>query len=99
MEIHICNDIVHRPLKAAILAAALNDHRILHTKGIIWSFEVEEWKEFLHIYWNACAECSRDKRGIDIEKPLHVGLIYKGKPFRTKVWYDRECKGLRYVCL
>lgn len=99
MEIHICNDKPYRPLKAAILAAALTDHRIIHSKGIVWTFEVDEWLEFLHIYWRACAECSRDDRGYDIETPMHVGIVFKGHPYRTKVWYDKECKGLRYVSL
>lgn len=84
---------------SAIMAAALNAGFVLHVKHPFVSFDVERWEDFLHVVWNACADCSRDSRGQEIVKPLPVSIHYHGKVFSTRVWFDVETKGLRYVSL
>ena len=84
---------------SAIMAAALNSGRVLRISSPSVHFEVENWSEFLHIVWSACAECSSDSRGQEIVKRLPVYIKYNEKWFYTQVWYDPEVKGLRYVSL
>lgn len=62
-------------------------------------FEVKDWEQFLHIVWNAYADFSRDDRGQFITDKLPVSVEYKDHTYETKVWYDPDCKGLRYVSL
>lgn len=84
---------------SAIMAAALNSGRVLRIKHPFVSLEVEEWHDFLVIVWKACAECSRDSRGQEIVKRIPVTINYNGKPWYTRIWFDPESKGLRYVSL
>lgn len=84
---------------SAVMAAALNaGHRLLIKHPFV-IMEVETWVDFLHIVWKACAMCSRDSRGQEIEKRLPVTINQNGTAYYTKVWYDSESKGLRYVSL
>lgn len=84
---------------SAIMAAALNAGFVLRVKHPFVSFDVERWEDFLRVVWHACADCSRDSRGQEIEKRLPVSIHYNGKIFGTQVWYDVETAGLRYVSL
>lgn len=84
---------------AAIMAAALNAGCVLRVHHPFVTFSVETWTDFLHVVWSACASCSRDARGCEIEKRLPVSVNFNGKAYYTKVWYDSECGGLRYVSL
>lgn len=84
---------------SAIMAAALNSGRVLRISHPFVSLEVDTWPDFLRIVWSACAECSRDSRGQEIVKRLPVTINLNGKAFYTKVWFDPEVKGLRYVSL
>lgn len=85
--------------QAAIIAAALNAGKVLRRKYPFVSLEVPEWSEFLSIVWRACADCSRDSRGQEIVKGLPVSVFHGGKEYFTRVWYDVDAKGLRYVSL
>lgn len=84
---------------SAIMAAALNSGRVLRISHPFVHLEVDAWSDFLRIIWSACAECSRDSRGQEIVKRLPVTINFHGKAFYTKVWFDPETKGLRYVSL
>lgn len=84
---------------SAIMAAALNSGKVLRISNPFVSFEVDAWIDFMHIVWTACAECSRDSRGQEIEKRLPITLNFHGKAFYTQVWFDPETKGLRYASL
>lgn len=84
---------------SAIMAAALNSGRVLRISHPYVHLEVDAWAVFLRIVWSACAECSRDSRGQEIVKCLAVTINYNGKAFYTKIWFDPDTKGLRYVSL
>lgn len=99
MEIQFVYGPVKRALASAILAIALNSGKAVRMSHPFASFEVNTWSEFLGIVWNACAECSRDSRGQDIVMRLPVTINFHGKAYYTKVWFDPESKGLRYVSL
>lgn len=84
---------------SAVMAAALNaGHRLLIKHPFV-VLKIENWTDFLHIVWKACAVCSRDSRGREIEKRLPITVNYNGSAYYTKVWYDSESGGLRYVSL
>ena len=99
MEINFIYGAKKGAFASAIMAAALNSGRVLRIKHPFVSFEVDAWSDFLRIVWSACAECTRDSRGREIEKRLPVSINFNGKPYYTQVWYDPEMKGLRYVSL
>ena len=84
---------------SAVMAAALNAGCRLHINHPFVVLSVESWAVFLHIVWKACAECSHDSRGCVIEKRLPITVNFNGTAYHTKVWYDSESKGLRYVSL
>lgn len=84
---------------SAIMAAALNSGKVLRISHPFVSFEVDTWYDFLRIVWTACADCSRDSRGQEIEKRLPVSINFNGQAYYTQVWFDSETKGLRYVSL
>lgn len=84
---------------SAIMAAALNSGRVLRINHPFVHLEVDAWSDFLRLVSSACAECSRDSRGQEIVKRLPVSIEYHGKAFFTKVWFDPDLKGLRYVSL
>lgn len=84
---------------SAIMAAALNSGRVLRIYHPFVYLEVDTWADFLRIVWSACAECSCDSRGQEIVKKIPVTINYNGQAFYTKVWFDSETKGLRYVSL
>lgn len=84
---------------SAVMAAALNSGYKLRIKHPIVSFDVENWEDFLHVVWRACADCSRDSRGKEIVKRLPVGVHYNDIVYGTFVWFDPELKGLHYVSL
>lgn len=83
----------------AIVASVINSGIKVHIYYPWVYFEVDEWSDFLRLVWSACAECTRDSRGQEIEKRLPVTINFNGKPYYTKVWFDPEVKGLRYVSL
>ena len=99
MEIQFIYGAKSGAFASAIMAATLNSGRVLRIKHPFVSFEVETWSDFLRLVWTACAECSRDSRGREIEKRLPVSINFHGKAFYTQVWFDPETKGLRYVSL
>lgn len=86
-------------LQAALVAAALDADKVLRRKYPLISLDVSSWTEFLRIFWFACAVCSRDERGREIEEGISVSIIQDGKKYSTHVWYDVDAKGLRYVSL
>lgn len=86
-------------LESAIMAATLNSGKTLLLHHPFVMLEVEEWEEFLRIVSKAFAECSRDQRGAELVKGISVSIEYKGKTYYTRVWYDFQVKGLRYVSL
>lgn len=86
-------------LEKAIMAATLNSGKTLRLRHPFVMLEVEEWTEFLNIVWKAFAECSRDQRGAELVKGIAVSIDYKGKTYCTRVWFDVQVKGLRYVSL
>lgn len=84
---------------SAIMAAALNSGRVLRIKHPFVNFEVDEWEEFLKLVSTACAECSCDSRGQEIEKRLPISLNFNGKKYCTEIWYSPEKKGIHYASL
>ena len=88
------------PFKNAIVAAALDDKKTVRMAQCFTSFSVEDWPEFMHLVWLACAECSRSHKGqwMVERTPVSV-LLDDGRTFSTYVWYDVETRGLRYVSL
>lgn len=86
-------------LESAIMAATLSSGRSLRFRHPFVMLEVEEWVEFLKIVSKAFAECSRDHRGAELVKGISVSIEYKGNTYCTRVWYDMQAKGLRYVSL
>ena len=77
----------------------MNSGRTLRLRHPHVMLEVEEWTDFLKIVSKAFAECSRDQRGAELIKGVSVSIDYKGKSYFTRVWYDFDVKGLRYVSL
>lgn len=99
MEIQFIYGAKSGAFASAIMSAVLRSSAVLHIRHPFVSFEVDTWTDFLHLVWSACAECSRDSRGKEIVKRLSVAVNYHGKTYYTKVWFDPETKGLRYVSL
>lgn len=99
MKIRFVYGAVKGAFASAVMAAALNSGKVLRIVHPFVSLEVDTWAEFLQIVWSACADCSRDSRGQEIVKRLPITINFNGKVFYTKVWFDPEVKGLRYVSL
>lgn len=99
MEIEFIYGAKKGAFASAIMAAALNSGRVLRISHPFVSFEVETWTDFLHIVWKACADCSRDSRGQEIEKRLPISLNFNGKKYCTEIWYSPKTKGLHYASL
>lgn len=99
MEIQFLYGAKGGAFQAAIIDAALNAGMVIRKKYPFVSLEVPVWSEFLRVVWRACADCSRDCRGQEIVKGLPVTVYQNGKPYFTRVWYDIDAKGLRYVSL
>lgn len=99
MEIQFIYGAKKGAFSSAVMAAALNDGKLLRIRHPFVSFEVDTWADFLRIVWSACAECSRDSRGQEIVKRLPISINFHGKGFYTEVWFDPETKVLRYVSL
>lgn len=88
------------PFKNAIIAAALNAKKTIRMAQCFTSFSVEEWREFMHLVWIACAECSRNHKGQWMVERTPVSVhLDDGRTFSTYVWYDVEARSLRYVSL
>lgn len=100
MKVQFVTEKGRNPFKNAIVAAALNEQKMVLMSQCFVSLEVAEWTEFLSIVWKACAECSRDHRGQWIVERTPVAVHLKdGRTFSTDVWYDAEARCLRYVSL
>ena len=84
---------------SAVMAEALISGCSLTIYHPFVSIEVGDWDSFLHIVWRACADCSRDSRGQLIGKAMEVSVGYKDSLYHTRVWYDFDNGGLRYVSL
>lgn len=64
------------------------------------SFIVDEWSSFLRIMWLAYADCSRFSDSYSMTKVYNVSVqLENGRFYSTRLWYDSEYKGLRYVSL
>ena len=100
MIIRILNGCNSRKLQSAIMAEALNRGKKLTMSHPFVNFEVDDWMEFMRMYWHICAEFSRDSRGCLLIERIPITIIMSdGRKFKTQVWYDWEAKGLRYVSL
>ena len=100
MIIRTLNGCNGRKLQSALMAEALLIGKKLTVSHPFVSFEVDDWMEFLKMYWHVCAEFSRDSRGYLMldRTPIKITLS-DGRVFETEVWFDAESKGLRYVSL
>ena len=100
MMIRILNGCCGRKMQAAILAEALNRGKKLMMSHPFAVFEVDDWMEFMKLYWHICAEFSRDSRGSLLHERIPITIIMpSGNRYETMVWYDDKVKGLRYVSL
>ena len=100
MKIQFVTESGRNPFRSAIVAAALDVRKKVVLSQCFVSFEVDEWKQFLDLVWEACAQCSRDFRGQWFSERMPVSITMgDGRTFSTSVWYDVETKGLRYVSL
>lgn len=100
MIIRILNGCCGRKLQSAILAEALSKGKKLTFSHPFVSFEVDDWMEFVRMYWHICAEFSRDSRGCLLLERIPVKIIMAdGRSFETEVWFDSIAGGLRYVSL
>ena len=100
MKVQFVTEKGRNPFKNAIVAAALNERKMVLMSKCFVSFEVAEWTEFINIAWRACAECTRDHRGQwCIERTPVAVHLEDGRTFSTYIWYDVDAKGLRYVSL
>lgn len=63
-------------------------------------FTVETWNTFLKAMWHGLAEASKTDSGFAVRKryPVHI-VTDGGSRYSTEVWFDEECRGLRYVSL
>lgn len=100
MKVQFVSEKGRNPFKNAIVAAALNEGKMMVMSQCFISLEVAVWSEFLKLVWKACAECTRDHRGQwCIERtPVSVTLS-DGRKITVLVWYDVVSKGLRYVSI
>lgn len=63
-------------------------------------FEVEVWNTFLKAMWHGLAEASKTDSGFAVKRRYPVRVITdSGSRYSTEVWFDEECRGLRYVSL
>ena len=100
MIIRTLNGCCGRKMQSAIMAEALIRGKKLSLSHPFVNFEVDDWSEFLGMYWHICAEFSRDSRGCLLKERIPVMIIMSdGRAFETVVWYDGETRGLRYVSL
>ena len=98
MIIRTLNGCCGRKMQAAIMAEALLRGKKLSLSHPFVEFEVEDWEEFMKMYWHICAEYSRDSRGSLLRERIPITVIMPdGRRFGTVVWYDSEIRGLRYV--
>lgn len=64
------------------------------------SFIVDEWSTFLNIMCHAYAGCSRLSDSYSMTKVYNVSVqLEDGRIYSTRLWYDSEYNGLRYVSL
>lgn len=88
------------PFKNAIVAAALNEKKMVLMSQCFISLDLQDWTEFMSIVWKACAECTRDHRGQWCVERTPVSVrLEDGRTFSTYIWYDIDVRGLRYVSL
>lgn len=99
MEIRFIYGAKKGAFASAVMASALNSGRVLRISHPFVSLEVDNWTDFLHIVWSACADCSRDSRGQEIVKRLPISINYNGHMYCTEIWYSPESKGLHYASL
>lgn len=100
MKVQFVNEKGRNPFKNAIVATALNERKMVIMSQCFSSIVIDEWRDFLHIVWKACAECSRDHRGQwCVERTPVTVALDDGRTFSTYIWYDVEAKSLRYVSL
>lgn len=100
MQVQFVTEQGRNPFKNAIIAAALDERRMVRLSQCFISFQVDGWNAFMNIAWKACAECTRDHRGRWCIEHMPIAVrLEDGRTFSTFIWYDVEAKGLRYVSL
>lgn len=71
--------------------------------SLVWNnvvFEVEVWNTFLKAMWHGFAEASKTASGFALRKKYPVQIVTdRGSRYSTDVWFDEQCRGLRYVSL
>lgn len=84
----------------AAFSYALDCHLAITCRWGCISFTVDEWSSFLNIMWHAFADCSRISDSSSMTKVYNVSVqLEDGRFYSTRLWYDSECNGLRYVSL
>ena len=71
--------------------------------SLMWGnvvFDVEVWNTFLRALWHGYAEASKTDSGFAMRKRYPVQIVTDtGCQYTTDVWFDEQCRGLRYVSL
>lgn len=87
-------------LKRHLISAAMDAHKTVRFSGLWFQFKVDDWTQFLHILWCAYSTLSMEEVPSTLDGRLGVSVVMdNGNEYKTQVWYDKECGGLRYVSL
>lgn len=87
-------------LKRHLISAAMDAGIAVRFNGLWFMFKVDDWNQFLHILWHAYSTLSMEEVPSALEGRLGVSVVMdSGKEYNTQVWFDKDCRGLRYVSL
>lgn len=100
MTIKIFNAKPQHALKKHLVLSALDSGCALTFSDLWFSFPVVDWSSFLHMIWRAYSALSMSSEVKTLEYRLDVRVVVdSGVEYKTSVWYDQTCGGLRYVSL
>lgn len=64
------------------------------------TIHVVDFNQFLTCFWRGLSDASRLAYDGTLDKKYEVVLVLSsGRVYHTKVWYDKELKGVHYVSL